>query len=183
MSARDALTLPARELARVSRRRVLGEADAPEHAGDPLLDLSRRQVTSPDKERLGDRRADAARRVERAVRVLEDSLEVRAQRAPSPSARPRDVFAVEVDRARGRPLEAEQHARERRLARARFPDEPDGLPRPDVQVDAVQRAKRLADDALPVVECDLSQLEQRCRRRQDAALGRRSSPMWMQRLT
>ena len=76
----DALALPARELVRVARRRVRGQADdaraARARAPAPLA--SRREPVHP--QRLADDAADAVPRVQRRERVLEDHLHPPAQR-------------------------------------------------------------------------------------------------------
>ena len=66
-----------------------------------------------------------------------------------------DVVPVDRDPPAARLVEAREQLRDRRLARARVPDERDGRPGRDVERDAVQHL-----DALPVAEAHV--LERTC---------------------
>ena len=95
---RDALALAAGELVRPLRardRRV--DADGVEHLVDACV--PRRLVADlPDVEPLAHDVADAPARVQRRDRVLEDHLELRAERAEELAPEVREVVALEDDR-------------------------------------------------------------------------------------
>jgi hypothetical protein len=75
-------------------------------------------------------------RVEGGRGVLEDELYGGAEGAQSRSSEGPDVLPLEVDAARGRPLQPRQTARDRRFARPRSADEGHRAPALDVEVDA-----------------------------------------------
>ncbi len=77
-------------------------------------------------------------RAERTERILEDDLQILAQR---PHGAPRELLDVapEIDDATFRADEAEQGAPERGLARSAFADHPEGLATPDRDIDVVHR--------------------------------------------
>ena len=94
-----------------------------------------------DPQALGDRLVDRLARVQRAGRVLEHDLHlapVLAQRLRGA----RERRALEPDLAARGQLEAEERPGERRLAAAGLADERDDLARHDLEVDAVDRARR-----------------------------------------
>ena len=96
------------------------------------------QVEGAD--RLGDDGVDPEARIEARIGILEDHLDAAAQPLPRlrlPRIRHRD--AVDHDLARARRQQADDHARDRGLARAGFADERKGLALPDVEGDAVDR--------------------------------------------
>src|SRR5581483_5742759 len=99
----DALALPARELVRVARREALVEADEVEQLGDALARVGPRAAEVP--ERLRDDRADGEARIERGVRVLEDHLELPAERPEARLGELRELLVLEADRALGGPDE------------------------------------------------------------------------------
>ena len=140
----DPLALAAGELVRVAARRVVAQPDLREQLVDARIALGGRFGELVDHERLGDRRADRHPRVERRVRVLEDHLHVAAHRAQLALRQPRDVGAVERDRAGARLEQAQDRAAERRLAAARFADEAERLAAPDLEIDLRYRAHRVA---------------------------------------
>ena len=68
--------------------------------------------------------------------------------APASGSAVRDVDAVDQDAARGRVVEAQQQLERRALARARGPDERDGLARAHREVEVVERLRlRAATDS------------------------------------
>src|SRR5947209_1689318 len=81
-------------------------------------------------------------RVERRVRVLEHHLQVAAGAAERPSPQPEHLSAAEGDPAGIRLLDPDDQLAERRLAATGLPDEPEGLPGADVEVDARDRLHR-----------------------------------------
>src|SRR6185437_5776034 len=105
------------ELVRVAVVEVPVEAD-------PLQDLADRRgqllavLLALHPQRLGDRVADAAPRVERGGRVLEDQLQLPAVPPQGLAAPGAERAAVELDRARGRLLQPDQGTAERGLAAA-----------------------------------------------------------------
>jgi hypothetical protein len=93
-----------------------------------------------DERQRHDRR-NAAARVERRIGVLEHGLHAPRQRAPRHLA---NVLARDPDRPRGRRQQAEQHPRQRRLARARLADDREDLALLDRQIDARDRMQLAA---------------------------------------
>ena len=75
---RDALQLPTGEMGRKARRRILIEADAFESGGD--FGLAHGPLRVPmGEQRFFERLADRSDRVERALRVLKDRLDITCQ--------------------------------------------------------------------------------------------------------
>ena len=134
-----ALAQAARQLVRVAARldRRLGDPDLVEQRGHARgVEVTRR---------LGDLAADAHRRVQRRHRVLEDRAEVAAEAfAPRCVASREHVGAVQAHRAAQHRLrvarqQAEGREAEHALARPRFADEAEDLPRRDLQRRAAHR--------------------------------------------
>jgi hypothetical protein len=95
-----------------------------------------------DAERCADDRPDRVPRVQRRVGVLEDHLDVGAQRAHARARELGDVLALEHDRA-GRGLkQLRQDAARRRLAAPRFADQAKRLTGGDRERDAVDGPHR-----------------------------------------
>src|SRR5690606_31679411 len=95
----DALALSARELVRVAAERIGGQADrveerreALEPPGIVLADAERAHPFEKDVH-------DAHARIERGVRILEDDLHRPAPLAKPRPGKPREVLALEADRA------------------------------------------------------------------------------------
>ena len=91
-----------------------------------------------DLERLLEDRADLLARIERAIGILEDDLDIAPQSLEG-SARleARDVDAVDDQGARGRRLDHGDDAGKRRLAAAGFADDRECLPGLEREADAV----------------------------------------------
>ena len=136
-----ALPLTAGELARERIEGALAEADEvdelPAALADPfgLDDL----VHAHD---LGERLLHGHAGIQRRVGVLEDDLHV-----PPLGALPLQRLSAKADLARGRLVDPDDAAPERRLAAARLPHEPEDLALRDRQVDAVDRPKHIRRDA------------------------------------
>ena len=133
-----ALALAAGDLVGVAGEEALGraQAGARQRLRDELLLVAGHAL---DAHALGHRLVDRLAGVERAGRVLEDHLHlaaVRAQRAPVVAQR----LPAQRHRPRGRALEPDDRARERRLAAARLAHEGDDLAGAHREVDAVDRA-------------------------------------------
>jgi hypothetical protein len=137
----DALTLAAGELVRVAV--VVLRAQA--HQLQKTLDLLLHPALGLDAlelERRRDDGADGVPGVQRAVRVLEDHLDVAAQRSHAGGLEVRDVRAVELDLAAGRLQQAGDEPAHGRLAAAGLPDDAEGLAPPHLEVDAVDGLDR-----------------------------------------
>ncbi len=131
----DPLALPSRELVwiPIDVRRV--EADHVEQLAHARPAIAARAHTVHD-ERLPDNVPDRHPRVQGRIGVLEHDLEL-APHAPELGAVELGQLAsLEHDRAAGRPHELENAVPRRRLPRAGLADEPDRLPRSDVEADA-----------------------------------------------
>jgi hypothetical protein len=89
--------------------------------------------------RLGDDRADLLARVERAVGVLEDDLDLAAQRYQLAAAKLGNVDAVVKDFAGRRLLQPQDAAAHRGFAAAALANQAQRLAASDRQVDAVDR--------------------------------------------
>ena len=108
----------------------------------PRATRAPRSARATSRSRRAARRRCARRsaRIERAIGVLEDHLEMRARRLQL-GARQREQRApLEPHLARGRLRQRHHRARERRLARAGFADDAERAPRLDGEADAVDRA-------------------------------------------
>ena len=86
-----------------------------------------------DRERSSNDLLDRLSRIERRVRVLEDHLHLTTKRAKASRRRPRDVAAVEPDRAAGGIEEAQHETGRRRLPAARLADDTQRLTASDGQ--------------------------------------------------
>src|SRR5581483_11391010 len=132
----DPLPLPARELVGVPVV-VLG---AHAHELHQLLDLALDLVLRHgpvQAERRADDTADGLPGVQRGERVLKDHLHVPAPLAEGLALEVGDVLALELDRSLGCVVQAHDDPRERGLAASGLAHEPNGLPRVDIEVDAV----------------------------------------------
>ena len=103
---------------------------------------------------LGDRFVHRVAWVQRPRRILEDHLHPAPEGAQTTLLLV-DLLAVERDRSRRRPLEAEDRADQRRLATARLAHQRQHLAGPHVEGDAVDGAQRTP----PRVERDLDIFE------------------------
>ena len=164
----DPLPLPAAELVRVATRVVRLQPDHVHHPRDLRPPFARR-ADAVDAQTLADAVADRRARVEAGVRVLEDDLHPAPVRLQLRALERRDVPAVEVDRARRRLDEPQQQPPDRRLAAARFADEPQRLAARDLEADAVDRLddgdRPLQDPAADREVLDeIADLDERCRR-------------------
>ena len=132
--------------------RAVGRRQAAPGAGSSPTWLSQIGLVLGETEgadRLGDDVEHAPARIEAGIRVLEDHLHAPAECGHvGAAARAGHVVAVELDRARGRRIEADHQARHRRLAAARFAHQREGLALGDLEVDAVDRLHDLARPAL-----------------------------------
>ena len=115
------------------------EADELEQLGHPHAPLLPRERAVVDDERERDDLLDRLALVQRRVRVLEDDLHLAAQPAELAGGDTEEVGRLEMDGARGRLVEPEQQARERRLPRAGLADEPDRLAAVEHERDVVDR--------------------------------------------
>src|SRR5581483_7812510 len=144
---RDALALAARDLVRVLRRDVLRrhEADRVEQLEHAPVDAAARD-DAVDPQRPRDVVADRLDRVQRAERILEDHLHLRAvgeHVAAAPLAG--DVAPVEEDAALARLVELDEQPRDRALAAAALAGERRDASRLEREADVVDRV-----DAAPV---------------------------------
>ena len=154
---RDALALPARQLVRVAvdeARRL--HPDVLERALHARRVLAARHARPPPAARRRSR-GHAPARVQRLVRVLEDHLDVAAQRPQR--GPPLHRRAVGRDRPGRRRHEPEHRARERRLPAARLPHDPEDLAAPPLERHAVERARHAA--ARREVDGEVADLHQR----------------------
>jgi hypothetical protein len=119
---RDPLALPARELARIAGRSIGRHADLLENVTNALANLLAPNAAIA-QQRLGQGLADRARRIERAVWVLEDHLNVAPEVAAARARSVRDVLAVERDPSARRDDLPEDRLADRRFAGAGFADE------------------------------------------------------------
>ncbi|CUK21701.1 Uncharacterised protein [Achromobacter sp. 2789STDY5608615] len=94
----DALALAAGELVRIAVDHLGHEAALVHQPAHPFLRLGA-AGDAVDQQRLHDGVADRHARVERGERILEDELDVPAQRLHGAAAQRADVLAVEFDRA------------------------------------------------------------------------------------
>ncbi len=105
-----------------------------------------------DLVRLADDVADRHARVERGVRVLEDHLDVAADRLQGAAREAGDVLALVADLPAGGALQVDEHPGHRRLAAAGLADDAEGLALVQVEGDPVDRLDRAdlaaEDDAL-----------------------------------
>ena len=127
----DALALPAAEFMRIPLRVNRVEADRLQQFGDAFLPRGFAVGQFVDVQRLADDLLDRHARIERAVGVLENHLELAPPRAQHRAAHPRDVLAVEQNAARRRLDQPHDGAAQRRLAATAFADQPQRFPRLD----------------------------------------------------
>ena len=136
----DALALPARELVRIALGHVIEEPYLRQELGHLCACRLAVRHQAIDQHGLGDDLAHGHARVERAVGILEDDLDLAAivlQRLPLDA---RHVDAAEHDLAGGRLLKPQQRAADGGLAATRFPHEADRLAREHVERQPVHRA-------------------------------------------
>ncbi len=142
----DALALPAAEFVRIAHHRIVGQADLGEEGARPRLAFGI-VGDAVDAHRLDQCLADPAARIERGIGVLEDDLQLAAQRAHPCLAGGDDVLALE-DYLAGIGLdEAEDGASSGRLAAAGLADKAEGLAVAHGEGDAVEGTH--GDDARP----------------------------------
>jgi hypothetical protein len=141
---RHALLLATRELMGEApqERLVRRQVDVAQCLADPLGDRRLRRVGLVELEELSQLRADSQRRVQRRRRILGHVGDgATAQSAQLRLGEGQDVATVDADGARGdarpAPYVAEERNADRRLARARLPDEPHHLARLDLELDVV----------------------------------------------
>ena len=108
---------------------LLGEADEVED----LRHLRAHDVLRPADHLERERDVLVDRLVGEQLEVLEDAADVAPQLRHLPRAEAPDVAARDEDPARGRDLVAQQQLQERRLPRARGPDEEDELALQDLE--------------------------------------------------
>ncbi len=144
---RRALGHAAGELGRVLGRRVLrAEPDHPDAQQREVLQhgLGHREVLADRQlDVLGDRQRGEQRA------ALEHDAVAPLDREQLAIRLPRDLHALDADRARHRLLQAEHRAQQHRLAAARAADDAEHLARLDVEVEAVMHdlAAEAVDDA------------------------------------
>ena len=107
------------------------EADILEQFKNPFLPRGFAVGQFVDVQRLADDLLDRHARIERAVRVLKNHLELAPPRAQGRAAHFQDVLAVERDFPRSRFDEPDDGAAERRLAATAFTDEAERFARRD----------------------------------------------------
>jgi hypothetical protein len=95
-----------------------------------------------DAQALADAVADRRPWVQARVRVLEDDLHPPSIRLERGTLDRRDIGAVELDPARGRVEEPQDHPPDRGLAAARLAHEAEGLAAADLEADPVDRLDR-----------------------------------------
>jgi hypothetical protein len=127
----DPLPLAAGELVRIAVA-VLGvEPHGLEQLADPAPAVL--AVKAVDLQRLGEDLVDRDPRVQRRVGVLEDDLDVAAQRPQVPVGELREVVPLEQHLTGRRRVQAEQRPPGRRLAAARLADQAERLVRVEVE--------------------------------------------------
>ena len=97
-----------------------------------------------DRQRVGDDRTDPAARVQRAVGVLEDHLDLPPIRPQPPPRQVGDVVAVERDAPRRDVVQPGHAAGQRRLPATRFADQAEGFAAPDLEAHVVHGMHDLA---------------------------------------
>ena len=128
------------------------EADAVEQLLGALQPALAGRDVGVHRPALGHDVADGHPRVQRAVGVLEDDLDLAAVLLERPAAHLGDVLTLVEDRAAGRLLQGDQQLGHGRLAAAGLADHADGLAAAQGQVDAVDGVdvpdRLLEEDAL-----------------------------------
>jgi len=163
---RDALALPARELVRIAVELQRIEPDPHHRASDELGDRAPAEFGRVGHQRLGDDLAGRHARIERGQRILEHDLEIAAQRTARAPVEPCEIATEPGDRAGRRRHQAEDRARQGRLAAARFADHAERLARRHREAHPVERAQleRLVPDPVGrhrVGDREVADLEQR----------------------
>lgn len=134
----DALTLTTAEAAGVAVHELRGETYLLEEPAHPGPSLGAVQVRV-QAERLRHGVASGHPWIQRGQRVLEDHLDFAVRLPQRPLRKGGQLDVAERDRASGGLGEAGDAACQRRLARAALADDGEGLPRPDGEVDTVER--------------------------------------------
>ena len=145
----DALLLATRQLVGLPPGQLRRQPHDLEEVGELPAGGLAREVAEPP-EGAADRVAHGVTRVERAVGVLEDHLELSAERPRAPVDRDgADLRVPQVDPAPGGGLEPAQHPGEGRLPRARLADDGErpGLRR--LEIDLVERPHGPSADPEP----------------------------------
>ena len=156
----DPLTLSAREARREPARGLPWKTDLLEHRPGARCPLRPRGRTV-GTQHLSERLADSSRRVERAVRVLEDHLQLCAEGSPPCWIGVSDVAPVESD-VTGRDGSApEDRAADGRLARAGLADQTERLTYADRQTNPVHGRQRWPATSDRVLNPDAAKREQR----------------------
>ena len=133
------LALAAAHLVRVAVRELRGQPAYGEQLGDPAVAPARVRLDAVDAHRLVQDGADLHAGVERAVRVLEDDLDLLPPGGQLLVRQAFEVDALEHDLPRGGAFELEHATAGRGLAAAGFPDQAEGLALPDVEAHPVHR--------------------------------------------
>ncbi len=149
----DALRLAPGELVRMPVEVFRPQAHQFEQFGGPVPGRPDRGPLH--QQRFGDDPGDGLPGVQRGVRVLEDDLEATPGGPQLARGQTRDVAPLELDGPRRGFEQSHQHPAGGGLAAAGLADQPEGLARRQLQIDAVHRADR------------------RCGTPQDAAAGER----------
>ena len=140
----DPLPLAAGELMGVAVEMVGVEADQLEQLAYPVASGPARGEVAVDLEGLTDDPRDCHPGVERGVGVLPHQLDVPAGPPTLRAREPVQGPAEQVHLARGGPLVADEHRRQRRLARPRLAHDAEGLALAEDQVDVRDGVHRTA---------------------------------------
>ncbi|GBH25808.1 hypothetical protein BvRS1_28570 [Burkholderia vietnamiensis] len=146
----DALDHPARQRGRHLRRMLARQPDHLELEHHDVMQQVGRHAAEP-AQRLRDVVEHRHRREQRAL--LEQHPRARAHQPRARFVDRRRILAEHLDRARRRPLEAEDLPHQRRLARAGAADDRDDLAAPYVEVEL------LVDDVAPVALGEVTHLD------------------------
>ena len=138
---RDALPLPAGELARQPREGRGGKLHRGDEGGRARAPLGP-GPDSMNRERLGDDLPDGQPRIERRRGILEDDADVPAPAVQLPGRKGEPVGPVEEHRAPVGRGEAQDDARRGRLAGARLPHERERGAGGEIEADAVEGGHR-----------------------------------------
>src|SRR6185436_12788241 len=133
-----ALALAARELARLVLE-ARAEADFGEHLGRARARFAR--VRAPDEQRHGDI-LDRGELRQQVMELVDEAERGVSHPAALHFAHRAERLALDHDAARGRRIEAAEQVEQRRLARARTPDDGDALARPHLETYALQHRHR-----------------------------------------
>ena len=135
----DALALTARDFMRITILQLRIQTDTLhhfEHAGAALVGP---HLGTECLQRFGDALCNAHARIEARQRVLENDLDLAAQRPPVGVAVTGDVVTVDADLPARRRLEPDQSARQRGLAATGFTDNTESLAGVEVEMHVVDR--------------------------------------------